>query len=356
MPTRSIDLITIAPASDPGVLRRELIARNPFRVVSLPMLSRLHRVAFQPDRRASKLFIGKPAKLLFRLLMASGAGGWGRFSVELADGRREVAFNARNTQFGALYQPHFQPVYEPETSALLDLLLADDGCFVDAGANWGWYSLLLASRPGFAGTIHAFEPFPATFADLQRVVRQAGLEHRITCHNVALGEHEGSVGMTIPGGMLSGLARIGQQGGTAVRQVPMDSLALPPPDVIKIDVEDQEIAVLRGAPATIEQARPYVVFENWATRERPAMTLEPFRWFAARDYRFFHAGWVGGAPDYIVPELPDGSAGRGTLALLPFLPAQRFYLPPQLNVLAVPAERLDDLRCRIEGSAAGAPV
>lgn len=343
----------IASPSDVGTLRREVMLRSPFRVESLPLLARLHRVAFLPDRRASKLFIGKPAKLLFRLLLALGFRGVGRFSLDRPEGRRQVAFNARNTQFGALYQDHFQPVYEPETSALLDILLDNNGCFVDVGANWGWYSLLLASRPGFNGTIHAFEPFPTTFADLTNVVRDAGLDSCITCHEVALSDHNGSGTMAIPKGVLSGLARLGQSGGTTIRLSTMDSLDLPPPDVIKIDVEDHEIAVLRGATATIERARPFIVFENWLNRDNPATTLDPFHWFTQRGYRFFHAGWVAGAPDFIVADLPRASGNQATLALLPLLPEQRFYLPPQLNVLAVPDDRLDDLRCRIEGRPAG---
>lgn len=40
------------------------------------------------------------------------------------------------------------------------------------------------------------------------------------------------------------------------------------------------------------------------------------------------------------------SSGRTELALVPFLPVQRFQLPSQLNVLAVPAEKMDELRRR----------
>ena len=190
------------------VLRRRIVPRNPFQVESVPFLSRLYRTAYLPDRGASKLVVAKPAKLLFRLLMALGARGEGRFGIDLPDGRRRMSFNARNTQFGAIYQQHFQPVYEPEISALLDLLVADNDGFLDVGANWGWYSLLVASRPGFAGHIHAFEPMPDTFADLAGVVREAGLADRVTCHALALGDRDGAGAMTIPGGLQSGFARL----------------------------------------------------------------------------------------------------------------------------------------------------
>ncbi len=342
---------TLTPSSSAEVLRREVRLRTPFRIEALPLLSRLHSAAFLPRRRISKRFIGKPAKQLFRLLIALGVGGRGRFSVSLPEGRREVEFNARNTQFGALYQPQSQPIYEAETSALLDLLVADVGCFVDVGSNWGWYSLLVASRPGFNGQVHAFEPFPSSFADLEAVVRSAGLGNRITCHDVALADTIGTATMALSDGIQSGLARLGEAGGVTIRMTTMDSLTLPPPDVIKIDAEDHELEVLRGAEVTIEQARPYVVFENWLHRDRPALTLDPFHWFAERGYCFFHAGWVAGEPSFVVQELSQTLDGRATLALMPLLAAQRFHLPCQLNVLAVPSDRLDDLRNRVEGVA-----
>jgi FkbM family methyltransferase len=279
-----------------------------------------------------------------------GYGAWGRFRIDLPDGPRHVRFNARNTQFGALYQPQFQPVYEPDISALIDLIVPNDGCFLDVGANWGWFSLLLASRPGFSGRIHAFEPMPATFADLAGAVRDARLEDRIVCHPLALADHEGSAVMAVPGGVQSGLARISQCGDTAVRLAKLDDLNLPPPDTIKIDVEDHEIEVLRGGAVTIERARPVVVFENWLHRGNPAMTLDPFHWFAARNYCFFHTGWVAGIDDCIIPELPATVGNRATLAVLPFQLEQRFYLPPQLNAVAVPRERCDLFRYRIENA------
>lgn len=341
-----------AAAETERILRRGVRLRNPFTVEELPFLSRLHAVAFLPRRRSSKRFVGKPAKKLFRLLFSLGMGGTGRFAVDLPGGRRSVAFNARNTQFGALYQPQCRPVYEPETSALLDLLVADGDVFVDVGANWGWYCLLIASRPGFAGRVHAFEPFPDTFRDLSGVVRDAGLEGVVACHDVALADTVGTSVMGFSDGIQSGLARLGEAGGVAIRLATLDSLALPDPGVIKIDAEDHEIEVLRGAEATIGRARPFVVVENWLHRERPSLTLDPFHWFAGRDYCFFHAGWVDGDPDCIVPDLPGRPDSQATLAVVPFLPGQRFHLPAQLNVLAAPRERLDELRRRIEGSAA----
>ena len=127
---------------------------------SLPFLAQVYEMAFRPRRRVSKRFIGKPAKQLFRFLLALGVKGSGRVRVETPAGSRTILFCACNTQFGTLYMPQNKPIYEPETSALLDQLVGDDDVFFDVGANWGWYSVLIAARPTFHGTVHTFEPFP----------------------------------------------------------------------------------------------------------------------------------------------------------------------------------------------------
>jgi len=138
----------------------QVALRNPFEVESLPFLAQVYETAFRPRRRVSKRFIGKPAKQLFRFLLALGVKGSGRVRVETPAGSRTILFCACNTQFGTLYMPQNKPIYEPETSALLDRLVGDDDVFFDVGANWGWYSVLIAARPTFHGTVHTFEPFP----------------------------------------------------------------------------------------------------------------------------------------------------------------------------------------------------
>lgn len=329
--------------TDNDVIRRTVRLRTPFAVLQLPLLSHIHRAAFRVRRRLSKRFVGKPAKRLFRALLRAGVQGVGKVRVTVAGDDRVVAFNARNTQFGAFYMPQSLPVYEPETSALLDLLVTDASVFYDIGANWGWYSVLAASRPGFAGSVHAFEPFPETFRDLTSVVRQSGLDSVIHCHDVALAAVDGETTMAFSDGVQSGLARLGEKGGIRVRMARLEALGLPAPDVIKIDAEDHELDVLQGVAAIIERDRPFIVFENWLHRDRPGLTLDPFTLLAQHDYRFFYPGWVGSSPNCIVMAPP--ADGDTELALVPFLEAQRFQLPSQLNVLAVPQERMDEL-CR----------
>jgi FkbM family methyltransferase len=334
--------VSVIASSD--LIRRPITLRNPFSIETLPLLGRLHRAAFRVRRRLSKRFVGRPAKRLFRLMLRLGLGGTGTARLELARGPRHFAFDTRNTQFGALYLPQDLPLYESETSALLDALVENDEVFFDVGANWGWYSLLLASRPGFTGQIHAFEPFPATFLDLAGAVEQTGLASTITCHEVALAAAAGEAMMAFSDGVQSGLARLGEAGGVKVRLDRLDALDLPAPAVIKIDAEDHELGVLRGSEGVIAAARPFIVFESLLHRDSPGLTLDPFTLLEQHGYRFFYPGWVAGHSDCILLKLP---ADRTVLAVVPLLAGQRFLLPDQLNVLAVPAERMDELRRRL---------
>ncbi|MBC8337669.1 MAG: FkbM family methyltransferase [Rhodospirillales bacterium] len=336
------------PNSANPILACPVKLRNPFSVEQLSFLSRLHSFAHLPMRRVEKRFIGKPAKRMMRLPHGCSWGDFrSSFKVDIQGVARTIVVNARNLQFGALYQSQNRPVYEPETSALLDLLVGDGDVFFDIGANWGYYSVLIASRPGYCGHIKAFEPFPPTHQDLVGVVDQAGLADTVACYSEALSDHDDTGTMAPWDGMQSGLARLGpardeNAGRQEVSVRRLDSLDVGFPDVIKIDVEDHEAEVFAGAEATLQQAAPFIVFENWLNKDRPEVTMEPYRVLSGHGCRFFVVGWAGdGEPRFCVPELP---APEGpTLALIPLEPDSRFFFAGQLNILAVPPQRMDRL-------------
>jgi FkbM family methyltransferase len=339
----------MAAIDDRDIVRCRVVLRNPFTVEHLPFLSRVHRFAYLIRRRGlTKRLFGKPAKFLFRLLVALGVTGTGRVRVETPRGTRVAAFNARNVQFSALYMPYYKPVYEPETCAVLDRLIGDQGVFFDIGANWGWYSVLIATRPSFAGSVHAFEPFPPSFADLAQMIDESALRERVHCHQIALAEKEGEAVMELPDGLHSGLAKLGGREGVKVRIAALDRLNLPMPDVMKIDVETYEMDVLRGAAAIIAKARPYIIIENGYNPNQLSLAYEPLRYLNDAGYILFYAAWADGDPDrvicnpgYFIP------AEESDLALLPFLPLHRPALPPLLNIIAVPKERMGEFRQRL---------
>lgn len=335
----------VSPDAIDGVIRFTAEPRSPFVVKRLPALAWLYYLAYRPWRRLQRYFIGKPALSAYRWLRGVGLGGTGIATINIGGQPRELHFDSRNTQFHALYLPQFLPCYEPETTALIDLLVGERDVFFDVGANWGWFALTLASRKGFVGTVHAFEPVSSSFADLTSLVGQAGLAERIVCHELALGDCDGEASMSFSDGVHSGLAKMAYGGSLHVKLARLDTLGLPSPNVIKLDVEEHEFEVLNGAHATIAKGRPFVIFENWVQPDRPKITFAPLELLESWGYRLFFPAWQIGDSGYPYPK-GLWSGGAAKLALVPFAPVQRGLLPGITNITAVPMERIGELERR----------
>jgi FkbM family methyltransferase len=274
-----------------------------FETVELPWLLKLYRAAWRPAARLRQQVLQMPLRWLFTLLYKAGAGGRGRIRL----GAREIEFDARNLQFVSVYMAGDAP--EPDdVEAILERLLAPGKVFYDVGANWGHHSLLADAR---GAVVHAFEPMPSTARDLRAAAAGTG----VVVHELALGEADAAARMSIPDGMHSGLASIGEAG-VEVKVARLDGLGLPPPDVVKLDVEGHELPALKGMRQTLQKARPVIVFESW---EGPA-TYAVFEFLKGLGYRFSVARW-----------------NAGKLELVDIEPAQRALLKAQVNVVASPA-------------------
>ncbi|MFS0737029.1 FkbM family methyltransferase [Sphingomonas sp. 1P06PA] len=151
---------------------------------------------------------------------------------------------------------------EPEL-ALIPLLCDDAHDFLDVGANDGAYAL---HALGYCRHVYAVEANPALAAPLRRVLAPRG-----TVVAKALSDHEGMARLSIP--MLNGrdvATRSSLQGdanpGFASREVDVplttiDALGLDAVNLVKIDVEGHELAVLQGGRATLDQLHPICIVE-----------------------------------------------------------------------------------------------
>ena len=135
----------------------------------------------------------------------------------------------------------------------------------DVGANVGVITTYFA-RSQRPRAIHAFEPNPLPLKPLQSLFRNSPI---VTVHAIALGEQDGQIEMKIPSrssctGSLAmnledaELITVTVRRGDSLRQ----SLDLPSPDVIKIDVEGFEPQVFAGLTQTISAKRPVIFFEH----------------------------------------------------------------------------------------------
>ena len=243
------------------------------------------------------------------------------FADTLEVGEQAVRVDLRNSQFIAADRDSFPDGYEPDVTAAIELLLPDDGVFIDAGANWGCFALQAALRPGFHGEVVAIEPAPRPAADLAALSQALGLPIRLL--RLALGATDGTARLSQPA-LSGGASLLTAEAGTEVALRRLDGLDLPPPHLIKLDIEGAELAALRGAAGLLARYRPAIVMEcrtdtpggDWAA---------PLHLLAGHDYRIF-----------ALSAQVDHAAGRCNLTLTPMRPVDRDAFPQHLNILAVP--------------------
>lgn len=149
---------------------------------------------------------------------------------------------------------------EPETIAWLETNLRSGDVFYDIGANVGAYSLVADVIAGGGATIVAIEPSFATFAQLNQNVFLNHASSRITPLCVAVSSGTGT-GIFQYSDLSSGAAMHSldtpetTSSSQRVLTVRMDDLVerfgLPPPTLLKVDVDGAEIAALLGADGVL---------------------------------------------------------------------------------------------------------
>lgn len=155
-------------------------------------------------------------------------------------------------------------------SSLIDWckqFLKPDKSFLDIGAHTGTYALSLAP---YCTRVEAFEPQRATYYSLCGSIALSNLTHKVQAHNFGLGS-EDQVGA-------QKLNIVSQDGGgsslwtssqhptlrTEIIEVKtLDSLGLSNIGFVKMDVEDNELSVLKGAQETFRRSGwPTFAFES----------------------------------------------------------------------------------------------
>jgi FkbM family methyltransferase len=139
------------------------------------------------------------------------------------------------------------------------------GTILDIGAHTGTYSIALAPH---ASSVHSFEPQKMTYYALCGSIALSNSQN-VTAHNVALGAPDQVGKMTLNirshdggGSSLQSFADpvIAQE---QVEVRTLDSYNFRNITFIKMDVEDNELNVLKGAAQTIKQNNyPTIIFES----------------------------------------------------------------------------------------------
>jgi FkbM family methyltransferase len=139
----------------------------------------------------------------------------------------------------------------------------------DIGANVGSYTLQASRLCGPEGRVVAFEPSPDNLAYLARHIDINRLEN-VTVIAAALTDSDGHARFHATADRVT--SHLAMHGSIVVRCHRLDTLVergtVPQPDIIKIDVEGAEAAVLRGALHVLRTARPVIFLATHGSMAR----------------------------------------------------------------------------------------
>lgn len=157
----------------------------------------------------------------------------------------------------------FANVYEPEVwKAIMNEVRPGD-MVADVGAYVGLYTIALAKRVGESGRVIAFEPDPESLRLLERHLALNHVDMRVEVVPRAVAANEGKVAFVAGRGSESHISDAGSAHEARVSSVNLDgffaNLRL---DLLKIDVEGFEEAVLEGAHRLLsdDAVAPRVIF------------------------------------------------------------------------------------------------
>lgn len=181
----------------------------------------------------------------------------------------------------------FLGFHEPELVRVAKRVLRSGDTVYDVGAHVGYTCVLFASLVGSAGSVQAFELLPSTAAILRKTHELNQLTN-CTVHEVGLSDSDRRSRISINERCMgtSEFARGPDFNGEIdnCRIYRLDSYRrltpLPPPTLIKIDVEGAEVRTLQGAQQTIRESGPLMIVE-FHTAE---LLFQGLEWLANAGY------------------------------------------------------------------------
>lgn len=162
----------------------------------------------------------------------------------------------------------FRGMWEPALRRLLDQTLRPGDVFIDAGSNFGYFSIVASRLVGSNGAVIAIEASPSIFGRLQRHIA-LNRAANVTCRNVAVSGHSGRLKVFLaspnnPGSTttVENKAELMARGAAfeaEVEALPLDMIvpsdALARTSLIKVDVEGAEASVLASIVPFLSKMR-----------------------------------------------------------------------------------------------------
>ncbi len=159
-------------------------------------------------------------------------------------------------------------LYEHFTSWVMTGLLRPGDVAVDVGAHVGYYTLLMRTLVGEAGSVHAAEPLPQSYSALVNNVRINGYSN-VVCAALAISDRNGRARFQLDprneGESHLAAVTADSAGGDATIEIETASLDTwlgsmeRAPRLLKLDAEGCEVRILRGGEAFFKSRLPDAV-------------------------------------------------------------------------------------------------
>jgi FkbM family methyltransferase len=178
----------------------------------------------------------------------------------------------------ALEREYWLGSYERQFPAAVQRVCKPGMIVYDIGANIGYTSLLFARAVGRQGRVYAFEPLPENIRRLTDHVALNAAQQQIHLLPYAVSDQEGSETF-----LVHRSAAMGKLVGSAeretsyvdrieVRSIRLDELVsrdeVPPPQVIKLDIEGGGVKALPGMRRTLAEHTPIMLLELHGPEEQ----------------------------------------------------------------------------------------
>jgi FkbM family methyltransferase len=140
---------------------------------------------------------------------------------------------------------------------------------LDLGAHAGYWTMAMSRLVGADGSIFSFEPNPATMSRLKQTCKVNELEN-VRLFELAASDRTGPVSFLALDDERSPSSRIADEAHPTIGEHQVDSTrlddlwikeGLSDPGFVKLDVEDHEVAAIRGAREILGRARPVMLIE-----------------------------------------------------------------------------------------------
>jgi FkbM family methyltransferase len=155
--------------------------------------------------------------------------------------------------------------YEPAVVSVLEKNVQPDWVILDIGAHIGYFTLL-AAKLAPQGKVFAFEPVNGLFQKLEHHLKDNNLQN-VTAINAAVSAIESTTTIYVSDDENTGMSSLQQpenfSGKTeSIKTISIDSwFQQDRLNLVKIDVEGNELNVLKGMRQTIEKYKPALIIE-----------------------------------------------------------------------------------------------